>query len=139
MNNVKGTRFTEYKPKKLYSWTYQDTLGGEGFSGVETYYSNTETGDKVSVFVGTPSKIYLWGLTWKNEEEAKKRALAKLKEIKKPKTVLTVQGPFMPVVCGQPVVLERHREGLNGKWTAKEIEHHIDANGIKTIIKLGKE
>ena len=75
------------------------------------------------ISIGDPSNQYIYDLTWGDKDEAEKQADKKLREIKRPKKVLTIVGPYMPVVCGQNVEIAGIRTGINGTWTAKSIEH----------------
>ncbi len=132
-----SSKLPEYKLSKLFSWSYQDSLT-KSYTGLRTYFLDKKTGKRVEVIVGDPSNMYEHDLSWHKKEDAKKAGERKLKDIQKPKKILSVSCPFSPVVSSQTVSIQGCRDGVNGKWTVQSAEHLLDNKGTKTTLKLRK-
>lgn len=132
-----STKLPEYKLKKIFSWTYQDSLI-QMYTGLKIYYRDKKKGEIIELIIGDKSNQYDYGLTLDNKKEAMRKGEKKLKDIQKPKKILTTTSPFAPIVSSQTALIQGVREGVNGKWIVQSAEHLLDNKGIKTTLKLRK-
>jgi phage protein D len=77
-------------------------------------------------------EVYGWVTT---QDEAKATAKATAKRIERAKASIDLTMPGrIDIVAGMHITLVGFRDGINGKWKAKQVRHTVSRNGWLTAI-----
>ena len=107
------------------------------YNSVKAYWFDEALQQKKSEISGSGEPQFIIKKTHQNADTAKQSAVAKLSELQRGKSTLSLNRPLSPMIIAEGIIeLSNHKKSANGKWSVETASHSIDANNVgKTTIK----
>jgi len=117
---------------------YRVTLADRGrYQAVKANWHNTETGERIEVKVGEGKPVFTLRHTCPDAEQAKAAARGKLDALSRGTATLSLTlKPGNPQVAAESkLTLTGFRDGIDGDWTATQVDHELNDSGYSTRIQ----
>lgn len=125
-------------PQDCSSWTYNATTAGT-YTGAVISYTSPKQGKTITVNVGTTERLLYINEPVKDEEEARIKAQAKIKEANKDMTTMSITLKVASfLVATNNIDIKNFGNAIDGKYFIKSVSHTISDAGYVVNAELRK-
>lgn len=122
-------------PGDVSSWRVTQTKRN-GAGTVVAYYRSVGEAKRKEISVGSGDPVRRLRMGYKDQDSARAAAEAEQRMRARSSNSLAVEMPGNPdLVAEATVTMEGFREGVDGEWLAKRVEHYIGSRGYRTNVE----
>ncbi|WP_323162870.1 phage late control D family protein [Stenotrophomonas maltophilia] len=116
---------------------YRVTIAAREDAGTTVaYYRDTKAAKRQEVAVGDGEPVLRLRIAYADRVSAEAAAKAKHRERARATRTMTYTLPGRPEIMAESTVtMQGFREGVDGEWLAKRVEHYIGPDGFRTTIE----
>ncbi len=108
----------------------------KGYTGVRAYWYDNDAAEKRYVLVGKEGVVLELEYNKRTEDDARRAAESKFREVTRKGKTLTFTVPGnSDLAAERKVIVSGFREGVDGEWVIKSVEHTIDGSGFLSAVE----
>lgn len=106
------------------------------YSGVRAFWYDVKTAKKNQILIGKEGAVLNLEYTKRSEAEARRAAESKLRSILRRGKNLSLTVLGNPEIAAERIgLIQGLREGIDGEWIIKSVEHLIDSSGYLSKVQ----
>lgn len=106
------------------------------YSRVGAHYKDKRGAKVTYVYSGDGEPVMYLRHPFKSQQDAVSAAEAKLRQLKRGRTSLSLSIVGNPMICAEmPIIVSGFRDGVDGEWIVTRAEHTLDGSGLTTRLE----
>lgn len=106
------------------------------YARVGAHYKDKRAARVTYVYSGDGEPVMYLRHPYKSQRDALAAAEAKLRQLKRGRTSLSLSIVGNPMICAEmPIIVSGFRDGVDGEWIVTRAEHTLDGGGLTTRLE----